>query len=40
MNDQVKEYDMRRECSMIWAEEEYIYDFGGKARRKGTTMKV
>jgi hypothetical protein len=28
---------MIRACSTNWSDEEYIYDIGGKARRKETT---
>jgi hypothetical protein len=33
-NDQVKEDEMGRACSMNGGQEECIQDFGGKARRK------
>jgi hypothetical protein len=31
---------MDRECSTHGGEKEYVYDFGGKARRKYTTRKT
>jgi hypothetical protein len=39
-NDQVKEDEISRVCGMDGGEEECIYDFGGKARRKKTTRKT
>jgi hypothetical protein len=39
-NDQVVEDKMDRACSRHGREEEFIQDFGGKARRKKTTKKT
>jgi hypothetical protein len=39
-NDQVKEDEIGRACKMHGGEEKYIYNFGGKARRKETTRET
>jgi hypothetical protein len=39
-NDEVKEYEMGRECSMRGGEKECIDDFRGKVRRKEATRKT
>jgi hypothetical protein len=39
-NDQVKKDEMGGACSTNRGEEECIYDIGGKARRKETTVKT
>jgi hypothetical protein len=36
-DDQVKEGEMARICNTHGGEEEFIYYFGGKARKKETT---
>jgi hypothetical protein len=33
-NDQIKEDEICRACSMNGGEEEYVYDFGRKGQRK------
>jgi hypothetical protein len=41
-NDQVEEDELRAGQGMqhAWGEEEYIHDFGGKAKRKERTRKT
>lgn len=40
MNDEVRNNETSRACSMNKDEEEYIYGFGGYSIRKGRTSKT
>jgi hypothetical protein len=40
VNDQIEEDEMARACTTYGGEEECMYGFGGKAKRKETTRKT
>jgi hypothetical protein len=34
LNEQVEEHELNRACSTNWAENEWIYDIGGKTEKR------